>query len=88
VSCAASPNASRKSFAGGVALLPIPLEELTDRDLLFFYFFWNFSGSRKAIGIADFAIDFGFTRLKAARVKVKQLDQHYRKRLIVECETS
>jgi hypothetical protein len=38
VSCAALLNASRKPFVGEVALLPIQLEELTDRDLLFFLF--------------------------------------------------
>jgi hypothetical protein len=32
VSCAALLNASRKPFVGEVALLPIQLEELTDRD--------------------------------------------------------
>jgi hypothetical protein len=48
-------------LAGEVALLPILFDEFPDRDFLVF---WNFSGSRKANGIDDFAFAFGLTILK------------------------
>jgi hypothetical protein len=56
------------------ALLPIR-GELID---LVFVFFWNFSMSRKATGIDDYAIDFGFTDLDSGCAT-----QDQRNRLIV-----
>jgi hypothetical protein len=81
VSCAALLNASRKPFVGEVALLPIQLEELTDRDLLFFYF-WIAKGHwHRRLCLRTWVHGFQ----KAAGIKVKQSIGAQRNRLIVEC---
>jgi hypothetical protein len=81
VSCAALLNASRKPFVGEVALLPIQLEELTDRDLLFFLFLDRERPLASTIMPSDWVHGFQ----KAAGIKVKQSIGAQRNRLIVEC---
>jgi hypothetical protein len=50
--------------------------DLRNLPIGFFWFFWNFFGSRKATGTDDFAFAFGFTGLKKwPASQIKQLDR-------------